>query len=217
MMKLYAVVGSPNCRKVLAVIHHLELNIDIDYLDFFEGDLTTAEYLALNQNGMVPTLVDGDFSLWESNAIMQYLADTVPGNTLFPKDPKTRADILRWQCWELAHYNKALGVLSYEAIVKPMLMGEEANAATVEWAVGELNRFAPVLESHLGNREFVVGNDVTLADYSLIHIHMFKDEVPFDWSPFPNINDYYRCIGSLPHWTFSLPANMEAVGRRPAA
>ena len=67
-MKLYAIVGSGNCRKVQATTSSLGMDVDIEYLDFFAGDLTRPEFLALNPNGRVPTLVDDDFTLWESNA-----------------------------------------------------------------------------------------------------------------------------------------------------
>src|SRR5688572_23984154 len=92
-MKLYTVVGSPNCRKVEAVINHLSLTLEREYLDFFTGDLRQPAYLALNPNGMVPTLIDGDMKLSESTAIMQYLADkaTAAGGSdaLFPRDPRS--------------------------------------------------------------------------------------------------------------------------------
>ena len=72
-MELHTVGGSPNSRKVEAVIDHLALEVAIVRHDF--AGLRRPEYLALNPNGMVPTLVDGAFVLWEANAIMQYLAD----------------------------------------------------------------------------------------------------------------------------------------------
>jgi glutathione S-transferase len=214
-MKLYYVVGSPNCRKVHAAINHLGINVEFEYLDFFEGDLKTPDYLGINTNGMVPTLRDGDFTLWESNAIMQYLADKVAGNALFPKDAKTRADIVRWQCWELAHYNKAFGVLAWETVAKPNFMGTEPDPGTVNWAKDGLSRHAPVLESHLKGRTHLVGESVTLADYSLIHAEMFKEAIPFDWSPYPNINKYYERMRAVSHWAKTAPGSPEAMGRRP--
>ena len=214
-MKLYYVVGSPNCRKVHAVINHLGINVEFEYLDFFERDLKKQDYLGINPNGMVPTLRDGDFMLWESNAIMQYLADKVTGNALFPKDDKIRANIVRWQCWELAHYNNAFGVLAWETVAKPNLMGAEPDPGVVNWAKDGLSRHAPVLESHLKGRTHLVGKSVTLADYSLIHAEMFKEAIPFDWSLYPNINAYYERMRSVSHWAKTVPVSPEAMGRRP--
>ena len=214
-MKLYYVVGSPNCRKVHAAINHLGIEVEFEYMDFFEGDHKKPEYLTLNSGGMVPSLHDGDFVLSESNAIMQYLADKVPGNTLFPRDAKTRADIVRWQCWDLAHYNKAFGVLAWEAVAKPNFMGAEPDLGVVNWAKNELSRHAPVLDAHLKGRTYVVGENITLADYSLAHVEMFKEAIPFDWLPFPNLNKYYERMRAVPHWAETAPVSPDAQGRRP--
>lgn len=216
-MKLYNVIGSPNCRKVLAVISHLGIKVDIEYLDFFTGDLASAGYAAINPNRMVPALQDGGFALWESNAIMQYLADTVAGNTLFPKEPRARADIVRWQCWELAHYNKAFGTLTYEAVVKPGFLKQQPDPGAVQWAQRELARYAPVLDAHMKGRQCVAGDGITLADYSMIHLEGFKDAVPFDWSPYQHLNAYYGRMRAAPHWAGTAPQSPEAVGRRPIA
>lgn len=214
-MKIYYVVGSPNCRKVHAAANHLGITLEFEYLDFFANETNQPAYLRINPNGMVPTLGDGEFLLWESNAIMQYLADTIPGNSLFPTDARTRADIVRWQCWELAHYNKAFSVLSLESVVKPNFFGAAPDQTLVQWAVNELALFASVLETHLNARSYLVGENVTLADYSMIHLEMFRNAVPFDWSPYPNLNDYYERMRAIPHWADTAPASPEAMGRRP--
>ena len=216
-MKLYNVAGSPNCRKVLAVIDHLGIEVDIEHLDFFTGDLAAADYGAVNPNRMVPALTDGDFALWESNAIMQYLADKTPGNTLFPREPRARADVSRWQCWELAHYNKAFGLLAYESILKPQFLKQETNPALVKWAQENLARFATVLDTHLKGRKYAVGNDITLADYSLVHMEGFKEAVPFDWKPYLQVNAYYDRMRASPHWTATTPASAEELEKRPKA
>ena len=119
-MKLYTLPGSPNCRKVIAVIHQLGLDVDIQQLQPTSDDLEKPEYLALNPNGMTPTLKDGDFTLWESNAIMQYLASSAADNDLFSNDPKIRTDITRWHIWEQAHFGKAMGTLLWENFAKPV-------------------------------------------------------------------------------------------------
>jgi glutathione S-transferase len=215
-MKLEYVVGSPNCRKVHAVIDHLGLgDVELEYLDFFAGDLRSDAYRALNPNSMVPTLIDGDFKLWESNAINVYLASRT-STPLFPVDARARADVLRWLCWELAHYNRALGVLAFEGVAKPALMKMQPDAAALEIARRDLERFAPVLERHLTGRRHVVGNDVTLADYAVGHLEGFKELVPFDWSRYPAINGYYERLADNAHWVATAPPDPQSIGRRPS-
>jgi len=216
-MKLYAIVGSPNSRKVLAVARHAGLNLDIEYLDLFEGHTQSPEYKALNPNAMVPTLVHGDLTLWESNAINQYLAERSENATLFPKDLALRADIVRWQCWELAHFNQAFGTLAYEAVAKPSFMDAAGNPAIIEWSKEQLARFASVLNQHLQGREFLVGNTITLADYSMIHVEFFKETIPFDWSPYPHVNAYFERMRQDVHWAATAPISPDAIGRIPQA
>jgi len=216
-MKLHYVVGSPNCRKVHAVINHLGLKLEFEYKDFFTGELKAPDYRGVNPNGMVPALEDGGLKLWESNAIMQYLAAKAPPNALLPRDMAVCADIVRWQCWELAHFNKALGVLSFEAVVKPNFLNMEPDPAAVGWSKGELERHAPTLDAHLDGRNYLVGDDITLADYSMIHLEGFKDLSPFDWSRFPSLNAYFERMRAVPHWANTAPADPAQIGRRPAA
>jgi len=215
-MKLYAIVGSPNSRKVLAVANHLDVELDIEYLDLFAGDARTPAYTALNPNAMVPTLTDGDLKLWESNAIIQYLADKSTDNLLFPQQLAQRADIVRWQSWELAHFNQAFGTLALEAIAKPSFMNTQGDAAVINWAKGQLNRFASVLNNHMQGRAYVVGDNVTLADYSMIHVEFFKESVPFDWAPYPHLNQYFERMRQSEHWLATAPQSPEAIGRKTA-
>ncbi|MEH6450277.1 MAG: glutathione S-transferase family protein [Oleispira sp.] len=212
-MKLYAIVGSPNSRKVLSVINHLGIDVEIEYLDLFQGEHKTPSYVALNPNGMVPTLIDGDLKLWESNAIIQYLADKAGDDILFPKDIAQRADVVRWQCWELAHFNQAFGTLAFESVAKPSFMDMPGNEAVIAWSQEQLTRFAIVLNEHLQDRSYLVGDSITLADYSMIHVEFFKEAIPFDWTPYPNINEYFDRLRQLPHWAVTMPDSNESIGK----
>jgi len=214
-MKIYYVVGSPNCRKVHAVLNHTGLKADFEYLDFFSGDLQLPAYRAVNPNAMVPSLVDGDLTLWESNAIMQYLADKAGADDLLPRDAKRRADIVRWLAWELAHFNRAFGILSFETVAKPNFMKMAPNAPLVEWAQGQLNTFASVLDAHMAGRAYVSGDKLTLADYAMIHLELFKEAMPFDWAPYPNLNAYFDRMREVDHWAKTAPARPELMGRKP--
>ncbi len=104
-MKLYGFPPSPNTWKVRAVAAHLGIPLELEFVDLTKGGSRTPAFLAINPAGRTPALVDGDFKLGESTAIMQYLASQKP-NSLWPNDARTRADIMRWQSWSLAHWSK---------------------------------------------------------------------------------------------------------------
>jgi glutathione S-transferase len=205
-MKLHAFVGSPNSRKVEAVISHLGLVVEIVRHDFFAGALRAPGYLALNPNGMVPVLEDGAFTLSESNAIMQYLADQAGDQDLFPRDPRRRADIVRWQFWELAHFNKALGLLAFETVAKPRNNLGPTNHALVDIANADLARFAPVLDGHMAGRRYVVGAAITIADYSMVPFESYRGRVPFDFTPYRHLNAYFDRMHDADHWAKTAPA-----------
>lgn len=212
-MKLYILAASPNSHKVLAVVRHLGLKPQIVSLDFAGGDLATPEFMALNPNGLVPVLVDGTFRLWESNAINQYLVETVGGSPLFPRDPQIRADITRWQFWEQAHFNKAFGTLIFESVIKPRLGMGEASPGLVEFCLRETSRFSKVLEAHLRGRSTLVGDSISLADYSMVCLEKYRSATAFDWSPYPNINRYFDTVRETAAWVGSDPAKPAPVER----
>jgi glutathione S-transferase len=216
-MQLHTFVGSPNSRKVEAVVSHLGLDVRVVNHDFRGGELSTSTYRALNPNGMVPVLVDGDFTLWESNAIMQYLADVAGNDALFPRAARARADVVRWQFWEAAHFNKAFGILAFETVARPRLGLGAANAALVDAMRTELARFAPVLERHLADRTYLVGDGITIADYSMLPLESYREAVPFDWSPYRHVNAYFDRMRESEHWTRIMAGDSAAPGRKAGA
>ncbi len=217
VMKLHSFVGSPHSHKVQAVISHLGLAVEVEYHDFVAGELRGPDYLALNANAKVPVLVDGPFTIWESNAIMQYLSDTAGSTTLFPRDPQIRADIARWQFWELAHFNKAFSTLAFESVAKPRLGLGPIDRVAVERARADLAQFSPVLERHLTGRQHVVGDGITIADYSLLTFEAYRQAVPFDWSPYANVNAYFDRLAKVEHWTRTAAGAAAPLGQKPKA
>lgn len=214
-MKLYVVNGAPNARKVQAVINHLGISVEQVFLDFFKGHTRSPAYLGVNPTGRVPALVHDDLALWESNAINKYLCAQRPGNTLYPDNPRIQADIDRWLSWELAHFNQQLGILVFQTVARPAFMGEQPDAALVNWSMQMLSGHAAVLERHLEGRRYLVGEDVTLADYAMVHIEALKDMTPFDWSRYPNIEAYFARMRAVPHLASTAPQPDE-MGRIPA-
>ena len=160
-MKLYTNLFSPNARKVHAVANELGIELETQTVDLRGGEQRTPEYLTLNPNGKVPTLVDGDTVLWESNAIMCYLAGK--GDTdLWPKSAK-RYDILRWMFWESNHLSNALNRLFFQKFFS----GDNPDQALIERATKDFRKYATVLDTHLANNTYVTGDTLTLADFTV--------------------------------------------------
>lgn len=122
--------------------------------------------------------------------------------------------MLKWLCWDLAHFNKALGVIAFQAVAKPTFGLGEGNQAVIEFYKEEFDRYGPVLESHLEGRDFVVGDSWTIADYALGHVEMFQTTIPIEWDRFPNIVRFYERLRKNPHW-LSTQAKPEEMGRKP--
>ena len=204
-MQLYTLPGSPNSRKVVAVIRHLGLSIEIRHLDFARGETKTPVFLSLNPNGMVPVLVDGDFSLWESNAICAYLADMGGGSPLYPQDLKVRADVNRWLSWEQAHFNRAFGTLIFESIIKPKFGMGQASQGLIDFCLEETGKRARILDGYLKGRDTLVGDDITIADYAMVCLEKYRDATAFDWTPFANVNRYFDSIRQTEAWLKAAP------------
>jgi glutathione S-transferase len=204
-MKLYTHPLSQNTRKVRIVASHLEIPIEEQPVDLMQAEGQTPEYLAINPNGMVPVLVDGDFVLPESNAICQYLASGT-ANSLWPRDDRMRADIARWQFWELAHWYPALFYYFKENMIKKFMGGGEPDAAELMKGETQLRRFGGVLDGHLAKREFLVTDHLTLADISVAShlMHAPMGGVPVE--RFPNVQRWFNEIADLPAWRATEPA-----------
>lgn len=160
-MKLYTNLFSPNARKVHAVAQELGIELDLQTVDLRAGEQRTPEYLALNPNGKVPTLVDGDTRLWESNAIICHLADQSE-NALWPRSPK-RYEVLRWMFWESNHFSQAIARLIGEKIFHR----DDPNQDVIEGALREFRKYGAVLDQTLHGHHYIVGDTLTLADYAV--------------------------------------------------
>ena len=204
-MKLYGFPPSPNTRKVQAVAAHLGTPLEFELVDPTKGKSRTPGFLAINPNGRTPVLVDGDFTLWESNAIMQYLAGQKE-NGLWPDDPRVRADISRWQCWQLAQWHEGCGGFLWENLVKQALGFGNPDAAMLEKAEAAFHRDAAVLDAHLARQPFLVNGAVTLADFSVASYLHYAVAARLPWQRYPAIRRWYAGIEALPAWQQTIPA-----------
>jgi glutathione S-transferase len=167
-LELYVFPPSPRAFKVMAVANFLDLRPTIRLVDLVKGDQRTVEFATLNPNMRMPVLKDGDYVLWESNAIEQYLAAKKPASGLFPPDERARLDVMRWQFWDLAHWDSACAILLFENVVKSVVLKAGAPDPVALAKGAELfHRAAKVLDGHLQGKRFVTGDALTIADFSL--------------------------------------------------
>lgn len=204
-MKLYINPMSPNVRRVRLTAAVLDLEIEEKMLDFAKGEHKKPDYLALNPNGTVPTLVDGDFVLTESRAIMQYLASKKPESGLLPQDEQARADVTRWQFWDSSHFSPQVGTVAFQRILKQMFGMGEPDAGKVEEALANFRRFATVLNKHLDGRRFVVGESLTLADLTLASSLTYASQAEVPVAEFPHIDAWFARISDLDAWKRTNP------------
>jgi glutathione S-transferase len=167
-MRLYYHPMSPNVRRVLMAAAQLGVTFERVLVDFQKGEQKTPEFLKLNPNGKVPTLVDDDgFVLWESRAIMMYLASKTPGQSLYPQDLHGRADVDHWLFWDAVHFSPAVQLVSFERVVKTMLGLGPTDPKELERGERLLAPLLPVLDGQLATRQWVCGGSLTLADIAL--------------------------------------------------
>jgi glutathione S-transferase len=204
-MKLYMNKLSPNVRRVRLTAAVLGLELEEKSLDFAKGEHKSPEYLELNANGAIPTLVDGDFVLSESRAIMQYLAAKKPESGLLPKDEGARADVTRWQFWDSAHWSPALGTLTFQKFLKPMMGMGDPDLAKVEEAYAGIKRFGAVLNKRLDGKKWVVGDAMTVADLTIASSLMYAKQTDVSLAEHPNVEAWFGRITELDAWKKTNP------------
>lgn len=207
-MKFYTFPLSPNCRRVAAVIDHLGLEVETVFVDLSKGESHRPEYAAIAPTEKVPALSDGDFHLFESYAIMQYLCGKKPGNTLLPQDERTRADINRWMFWAASALYRPTGTLTYESLVKPMLLQQQPDPRAIQEGLELFALHMKVLESHLGKHPYLVGDGLTLADYTIASMFTFSGPAQMPMHQYPNVQAWLARMDQDRSWQATAPQPM---------
>ncbi len=206
-MKLYFHPFSSNARKARMTAELLGAPVEQVFVDLVQRAQAAPDFLAMNPNGKVPVLVDGDLELWESYAIMIYLAEKTPGQTLYPADPKARADVNRWMFWAAAHWSVQISTLNFENMLKSAIFRiGEADPAIVGRANAELERLAGILDAHLAGRTYVSGDTLTLADVTLACPLMVTELAKLPVKQFPNLQAWMGRMQALEAWTKTNPS-----------
>ena len=204
-MKLNYHPMSSNARVARMAAVALNLKPELVLVDLQKGENRKPEYLTINPNGKVPTLVDGNFVLWESIAIAMYLADKTPGQTLYPTDTTQRAHVNQWLVWKASHWSHALGTLVWENMLKGMFGMGGPNEYAVTNATRETNQYANVLDAMLTKSKWVCGDTPTLADYAISAVLMYKEPAKLPLDAHKNILRWFGDIQATEAWRATQP------------
>ncbi|MCE9624078.1 MAG: glutathione S-transferase family protein [Deltaproteobacteria bacterium] len=166
MITLYGNEFSSPSNKVRYVANALGIEYEYKHVDLMGGANKTESYLKLNPSGKVPVIQDGDFTLFESNAIIRYLARKV-SSSLYPQDLKRGALVDQWMDFASLHVAQAVGRVFFNRVAYKFL-NAEVDPRSLSDGLQFLQRFLPVLEGALAKSAFLAGPELSLADFSLL-------------------------------------------------
>ena len=198
MLEIWGRNNSVNVQKVIWIC--IEMGVPFERHDVggpFGGN-REPEYLALNPNGLIPAISDDGFVLWESNAIVRYLAAKHGAGSLWPEDPAARAEADKWMDWQLGTLWNNLRPVFIGLIRTPP---EERDHDAIEAARLRTAEAFSILDEHLSEREYVAGSSLTMADIPLgttVYRWMALD---IERPPLPNLEAWYGRLQERPAYT----------------
>jgi len=206
-MKLYF-SDTLNPRKACAVAKHLALPVEFIYVELGKGEHMTPAFRAMNPNAKVPVLVDGGTTLWESNAIMCHLADKA-GSDLWPRDAR-QMEVMRWLMWDATEFAPQASSFYFEYLIKPRFGMGEPDPAEIRKATEGFMRYAAVLEGHLRERSYLVGESLSVADFAVAITLPYAEEARLPLDDFPEIRRWHAGLNALEAWREPFPDTQAA-------
>ena len=185
--RIFGVSGSRAIRSLWAIE---EVGIEYEHVPtHFFNDSKTDDYLAVNPNGRIPALVDGDVVLFESMAINLYLTKKY-APALYPSDEAEEAQVFQWSVWAISEIEP----LQMQIVIQKFFNRDNMQQDVIDGATESLQRPLKVLEAHLAGREYLLGDRFTVADLNLAGVMQLMLMVQFDFSDYPNVSAWLgRC------------------------
>ncbi|MHB8816166.1 MAG: glutathione S-transferase family protein [Steroidobacteraceae bacterium] len=199
-MRLYHHPYSFNARRAVMTALHLNAPVELVFVDLQKGEQRQPQYLKLNPNHKVPVLEDDGFLLWESHAIMQYLADKTPRQTVYPAETRARADVNRWLFWCGQHFSPAIGILNWEHAVKGLVGLGAADPAEVRRGEQLVREFGGILDAHLAGRDWICGSALSLADIAIAAPLAATGPAKLPVTDLSNLQRWFAAMQTLEVW-----------------
>jgi len=194
MLTLYDFLPSGNGYKVRLLLHQLRRPFELVLLDVFKKETRTPEFLAKNPNGRIPCLrLDDGTHLWESDAILFYLAEGTP---FLPEDRLQRAQVLQWMFFEQYSHEPYIAVVRAWHEFGLLEQNRPQLAAKMEGGYAALG----VMEGHLAKRSFFVGERYSIADIALYAYTHVAPQAGLPLDAYPSIRAWIERIESRPRY-----------------
>lgn len=195
MLRVWGRLTSVNVQKVVWTAGELGLAFERREAGGAHGVVDTPEYRRMNPNGLVPVIEDDGFVLWESNAIVRYLAAKHGAGTLWPDDARRRADVDRWMEWQSTTFTPAMRDAFLQTVRTP---AEKRDPAVIEASRAASEKAAAILDAHLAGRAFVAGDAFSPADIVLgCAAHRWL-HLPLAREPRLELERWYAALGARP-------------------
>jgi len=199
MIKVWGRASSSNVQSVMWCIAELGLPHERIDAGLKYGINNTPEYLEMNPNGTVPTLVDGNGpALWESGAILRYLANAYADEEFWPQDRLQRADVDRWAEWSKVSVQMNFNAPIFWPVVR--LSPENRDEENLRVAINNFENKLRIAERRLRDHRFLVGDNFTLADIQFGHILYRYFELEIERAELTGIRNYYEFLTGMPHY-----------------
>jgi len=195
VLKILGRKTSSNVQKVLWCCGEIGLAFERTDAGGPFGGNRTPQYLALNPNGLVPTIDDEGFVLWESNAIVRYLATRHALGSLCPTDLRRRADADRWMDWQQTALAAPMGVLFRALLRAPP---DRVEPAELDAARQKAASALSILDAQLGRTKYVAGAELTMGDIALGFVPHRWFLMPVERPALPNLERWYRDLCERP-------------------
>jgi glutathione S-transferase len=195
MLKIWGRTNSINVQKAMWLIAELELPHQRSDAGMQYGTVNEAWYRAMNPNGRVPTIDDEGFVLWESNAIVRYLAARHSAGRFCPADARQRADADRWMDWTTSTVAPVMTPLFWGLIRTP---AEKRDNAAIEGHRLEMEKLAAILDARLEERQYMCGDTLTMGDIPIGCFIYRWYALPIERGAHPHLRAWYERLAARP-------------------
>jgi len=189
MLEIWGRPYSSNVIPVIWTANELGLKYALQLAGGSFGKLDTQQYAQINPNRMIPAIRDGNFALWESNAIVRYLCDRYGADNLSPGDTQTRAIADQWMEWSTS---KAFAPVIYLFFATVRTQPADRDLAKIAALRDEANEALIILDAHLADRPYVCGDSFTMGDIPLGCVAYRYFNVDVDRPALPNVEAWYQ-------------------------